>query len=90
MPYPGREFDIRHPSDVSVQTLRGHFVATTLIRAYWSPSFTTGQRYVYSASADAAIYIYGRLLARNCVAQISDIHITIMQIEPILPPSNSL
>lgn len=59
MPYPGREFDIRHPSDVSVQTLRGHFVATTLIRAYWSPSFTTGQRYVYSASADAAIYVYG-------------------------------
>ena len=59
MPYPGREYNIKHPHDASVQTLRGHFVATTLIRAYWSPAHTTGQRYIYSASADAAVYIYG-------------------------------
>ena len=62
MAYPGRDFNIRHPHDSSVQTLRGHYVATTLIRAYWSPLHTTGQHYVYSASADGAIYIYGATL----------------------------
>lgn len=56
--FPGRGFDIRHPNDSSVQTLRGHYVATTLIRAYWSPMHTTGQRYVYTGSADGAVYIY--------------------------------
>ena len=58
--FPGRGYDIRHPNDNSVQTLRGHHVATTLIRAYWSPMHTTGQRFVYSGSADGSVYIYGR------------------------------
>ena len=60
MSYPLRDVDVRDPNDCSVQTLRGHHVATTLIRAYWSPMHTTGQRYVYSASADGAVYIYGK------------------------------
>lgn len=59
MDYPLRNLDVRHPQDCSVQTLRGHFVTTTLIRAYWSPLHTTGQRFVYSASADGCVYIYG-------------------------------
>ena len=69
MPYPGRELDIKHPHDVSVQTLRGHFVSTTLIRAYWSPMHSTGQRFVYSASADGAIYVYGKALWAHLLSQ---------------------
>lgn len=33
----------------------------TLIRAYFSPAATTGQRYIYSGSADGAVYIWGAL-----------------------------
>ena len=61
MDYPARNYNVRHPNDCSVQTFRGHYVATTLIRAYFSPLHTTGQRYVYSASADGCVYIYGML-----------------------------
>jgi WD repeat-containing protein 23 len=32
----------------ALQTLRGHRVDQTLIRAYFSPAATTGGRYVYS------------------------------------------
>ena len=31
----------------------------TLIRAYFSPLATTGQRYIYSGSADGSVYIWG-------------------------------
>jgi len=38
---------------------RGHAVLQTLIRAYFSPAATTGQRYIYSGSADGSVYIWG-------------------------------
>lgn len=38
---------------------RGHAVLQTLIRAYFSPLATTGQRYIYSGSADGSVYIWG-------------------------------
>jgi hypothetical protein len=44
---------------VSVQAFRGHSVLQTLIRAYFSPAHTTGQRYVYTGSADGSVRIYG-------------------------------
>jgi hypothetical protein len=34
-------------------------VLQTLIRAYFSPLATTGQRYIYSGSADGSVYIWG-------------------------------
>lgn len=40
---------------------RGHEVLQTLIRAYFSPAPTTGQRYIYSGSADGAVYVWGVL-----------------------------
>lgn len=40
---------------------RGHEVAQTLIRAYFSPAATTGQRYIYSGSADGAVCVWGVL-----------------------------
>ncbi|OQR96252.1 hypothetical protein ACHHYP_16560 [Achlya hypogyna] len=50
-----------HPQDQSVMTYRGHMVMQTLIRCYFSPMHSTGQRFVYSGSADGAVYIYDAL-----------------------------
>ncbi|KAN0060237.1 hypothetical protein ACQY0O_007566 [Thecaphora frezii] len=47
-----------HPSDCSVLTLRGHAVLKTLIRCHFSPEETTGQKYIYSGSADGRIHIW--------------------------------
>lgn len=60
--YPGRNVNVRHPNDASIQTLRGHSVMGTLIRAYWSPMHTTGQRFVYTGSADGRVHIFGEFL----------------------------
>ncbi|CAO1633947.1 unnamed protein product [Parajaminaea phylloscopi] len=47
-----------HPEDCSVMTFRGHAVLKTLIRCHFSPTVTTGQKYVYSGSADGRIHIW--------------------------------
>ncbi|KAF8481816.1 WD40-repeat-containing domain protein [Russula ochroleuca] len=47
-----------HPLDCSVMTYRGHAVLQTLIRCHFSPSETTGGRYIYSGSADGRIHIW--------------------------------
>ncbi|GAA6010081.1 hypothetical protein JCM11491_005858 [Sporobolomyces phaffii] len=49
---------MKHPNDCSVMTYRGHSVTSTLIRCHWSPVATTGQRYLYTGSADGKIHIY--------------------------------
>ena len=61
MPYPATGRLLEHPHDGAVATYRGHSVLGTLIRAYWSPEFSTGQRYIYSGSSDGAAVIYGGL-----------------------------
>ncbi|KAL4570259.1 hypothetical protein LXL04_025911 [Taraxacum kok-saghyz] len=58
MEYPSHLRNRKHPNDVSVSTYRGHRVLRTLIRCYFSPSYSTGQKYIYTGSADAHIYIY--------------------------------
>ncbi|GAA5944429.1 uncharacterized protein JCM15063_000952 [Sporobolomyces koalae] len=55
--YPKPRY-LQHPHDTSVMTYRGHSVVSTLIRCHWSPVATTGQRYLYSGSADGKIHIY--------------------------------
>ncbi|KAI8893224.1 WD40-repeat-containing domain protein [Globomyces pollinis-pini] len=55
--YP-RRTPRKHPHDNSVRTFQGHSVLRTLIRCYFSPVYSTGQRYVYTGSADGFIYIY--------------------------------
>lgn len=49
-------------------TYRGHSVLQTLIRAYFSPVASTGQRFIYSGSADGDVVVWdvvtGRLLHR--------------------------
>jgi WD40 repeat protein len=37
---------------------RGHRVLQTLVRAYFSPVESTGQRYIYTGSTDGTVYIY--------------------------------
>jgi len=47
-----------HPGDTSLMTYRGHKVFQTLIRSYFSPCETTGQKYIYAGSHDGILYIY--------------------------------
>ena len=59
-------------------TFRGHAVLETLIRCYFSPLHTTGQRYIYTGSHDGRIYIYDTItgdvvaLLRHHVAVVRD------------------
>jgi len=59
-----------HPQDHSLMSYRGHRVFQTLIRAYFSPAHSTGQRYIYSGSYDGCIYVYdvltGKVVRRFC------------------------
>ncbi|GAA95384.1 hypothetical protein E5Q_02038 [Mixia osmundae IAM 14324] len=48
----------RHPQTCEVTSFTGHSVTKTLIRAHFSPIATTGQRYIYSGSADGRIHIW--------------------------------
>ncbi|PWN89953.1 WD40 repeat-like protein [Acaromyces ingoldii] len=57
MPYKKPRYQA-HPEDRSVMTYRGHAVLRTLIRCHFSPIATTGQRYIYSGSADGRIHIW--------------------------------
>ena len=66
MNYPGRGRDVKHPQDMSVMTYRGHTVLRTLMRAYFSPPHTTGQRYIYTGCFDGSIVVYG---ACSCCQQ---------------------
>jgi WD repeat-containing protein 23 len=50
-----------HPADMSIMTYVGHRVLSTLIRCYFSPPMSTGQRFVYSGSYDGSIYVYDLL-----------------------------
>uniref|UniRef100_A0A0D6R1N9 Uncharacterized protein n=1 Tax=Araucaria cunninghamii TaxID=56994 RepID=A0A0D6R1N9_ARACU len=58
MEYPGAGRDIKHPYDQSLMTYRGHAVLRTLIRCYFSPAFSTGQKYIYTGSHDGSVHIY--------------------------------
>ncbi len=42
--------------DQSLMSYRGHRVFQTLVRCYFSPQHSTGQRYVYSGSYDGCVY----------------------------------
>ncbi|ONK78572.1 uncharacterized protein A4U43_C02F20230 [Asparagus officinalis] len=56
--YPREYRYLRHPNDQSLATYRGHSVLRTLIRCYFSPAHSTGQRYIYTGSHDKHVYIY--------------------------------
>ncbi|XP_017702405.1 LEC14B homolog isoform X2 [Phoenix dactylifera] len=56
--FPAEARRQKHPSDQSVATYRGHSVLCTLIRCYFSPAYSTGQKYIYTGSNDGYVYIY--------------------------------
>jgi len=56
--YPLSDYNKKLSEDCSVITFKGHQVLTTLIRCYFSPLASTGQRFVYTGSADGMVYIY--------------------------------
>ncbi|XP_062180333.1 LEC14B homolog [Phragmites australis] len=58
MSFPAEAHHFRHPDDKSLATYRGHSVLRTLIRCYFSPMHSTGQRYIYTGSSDKSVYIY--------------------------------
>ncbi|CAF3362056.1 unnamed protein product [Rotaria sp. Silwood1] len=65
-----QKYDIS--GDPSIRTYRGHSVRYTLIRCYFSPSFTTGQKYIITGSSDGCINIYdvltGAIKLRLCMS----------------------
>lgn len=73
MDYPGRGRAVQHPGCRAVQTYRGHSVLSTLIRSYWSPLATTGQRYIYSGSYCGRVHIYDTITAEP-VAKLGGYH----------------
>jgi DDB1- and CUL4-associated factor 11 len=56
--YPLKDYYKKLAEDCSLMTFRGHQVLGTLIRCYFSPMETTGQRYVYSGGADGQVFVY--------------------------------
>jgi WD repeat-containing protein 23 len=58
--YPGLP-NSNSENDSSIMKYMGHQVFETLIRCYFSPLHSTGQRYIYTGSRDGIIYIYDAL-----------------------------
>ncbi|KAL5561604.1 hypothetical protein UlMin_031351 [Ulmus minor] len=58
MDYPQDATNKKHPEDKSIFTYRGHSVLRTLIRCYFSPAYSTGQKYIYTGSHNSCVYIY--------------------------------
>ncbi|KAJ1555315.1 DDB1- and CUL4-associated factor 11 [Nowakowskiella sp. JEL0078] len=56
--YPGSLIEQKHPNDCSLVTYTGHSVHRTLIRCHFSPLHTTGQKFVYTGSADGKVRIF--------------------------------
>ncbi|EFN50915.1 hypothetical protein CHLNCDRAFT_37629, partial [Chlorella variabilis] len=73
MDFPGRGRVVQHPHCAAVQTYRGHTVLSTLIRSYWSPAATTGQRYIYTGSFDGRVHVYDAITAQ-AVAKLGGYH----------------
>ncbi|GMH42992.1 hypothetical protein BSKO_10914 [Bryopsis sp. KO-2023] len=75
--YPGAGKDIRHPNDVSLMTYRGHSVLQTLIRAYFSPMHTTGQRYIYTGSHRGKVHVFDLISAEQ--VEVLDFHRSVVR-----------
>ncbi|KAL5782413.1 hypothetical protein ACOSP7_007442 [Xanthoceras sorbifolium] len=72
MAYPTHTRTLKHPCDQSLATYSGHSVLQTLIRCYFSPEYSTGQKYIYTGSSDSHVYIYD-LVSGDQVARL-DFH----------------
>lgn len=68
------------PGDTSLKTLHGHTVLNTLIRARFSPLYTTGQKYIYCGCSSGNVVVYdiltGEIVSKkkehkHCVRDVS-------------------
>uniref|UniRef100_A0A0A9DRE9 Uncharacterized protein n=1 Tax=Arundo donax TaxID=35708 RepID=A0A0A9DRE9_ARUDO len=75
MTYPSEARYLKHPYDQSLATFRGHSVLRTLIRCYFSPVHSTGQRYIYTGSSDQCVYIYDVVWTLYDVFVLTCVHI---------------
>ncbi|KAF8725846.1 hypothetical protein HU200_020407 [Digitaria exilis] len=64
MSFPSEAHHFKHPDDQSLATYRGHSVLQTLIRCYFSPMHSTGQRYIYTGSSDNSVHIYDMMTGK--------------------------
>lgn len=68
--YPLTGYRGRLSADCSLLTFRGHSVLSTLIRCYFSPLFSTAQRYLYTGCASGMVHIFdsitGKTVGRLC------------------------
>ncbi|XP_047982022.1 LEC14B homolog [Salvia hispanica] len=69
MEYPEQARNLKLRDDLSIATYKGHTVLRTLIRCYFSPAFSTGQRYIYTGSTDSCVYVYD-VLSGDLVAKL--------------------
>jgi WD40 repeat protein len=79
-------------ADLSLMTYTGHRVLETLVRAYFSPLETTGQRYIYSGSQTGVIHIWD-LLTGETVQRLSGHYGTVREVawhpkEPMIVSSS--
>lgn len=51
--------------DTSIMTYRGHRVLETLIRCYFSPDFSTSERYIYTGSQCGTVHVFDVLTGRS-------------------------
>lgn len=65
-PYSGKIVKKKLPGDCSLMTYYGHSVIRTLIRARFSPSFNTGQQYIYCGDGFGRVVIYDLLSGKIC------------------------
>jgi WD repeat-containing protein 23 len=68
-----------NPYDRSVLTLRGHRVLETLVRAYFSPLHSTGQRFVYSGSQCGSVLVWDTMTG-ELVKQLRGHHATVRDV----------
>lgn len=71
--YPQQYKQLKHPHDQSIATYRGHSVLRTLIRCYFSPAYSTGQKYIYTGSYDSSVCIYD-VVSGSQVAKLKGYH----------------
>ncbi|KAI9390587.1 hypothetical protein POPTR_008G197200v4 [Populus trichocarpa] len=55
MECPPHAKTLKHPHDQSLITYIGHSILRTLIRCYFSPEYSTGQKYIYTGSSDCSV-----------------------------------
>ncbi|CAG9333067.1 unnamed protein product [Blepharisma stoltei] len=63
--YPLRNYRKRLSADSSLLTFKRHTVRKTCIKCYFSPLFTTGNRFIYSGSCEGNVYIFDSITGKT-------------------------